>query len=46
MASVLQIGDRWRAQIRRPGSKSIWKTFDTKKEAEQWARRIAAMLAA
>ena len=44
MASVLQIGDRWRAQIRRPGRKSISKTFDTKKEAEQWARRTEAAL--
>lgn len=44
MASVLQIGDRWRAQIRRPGRKSISKTFDTKREAEQWARRTEAAL--
>lgn len=44
MASVLQIGDRWRAQIRRPGRKSISKTFDTKREAEQWARRTEAAM--
>lgn len=44
MASVLQIGERWRAQIRRPGRKSISKTFDTKREAEQWARRTEAAL--
>lgn len=44
MASVLQIGERWRAQIRRPGRKSISKTFDTKREAEQWARRTEASL--
>jgi integrase len=44
MASVLQIGDRWRAQIRRPGRKSISKTFDTKREADQWARRTEAAL--
>jgi integrase len=42
MASILQIGQRWRAQVRPPGRKSISKTFDTKKEAEQWARRVEA----
>lgn len=40
MASILQIGDRWRAQIRRPGRKSISKTFPTKREASEWARRV------
>ena len=40
MASILQVGARWRAQIRRPGRKSISKTFDTKREAEQWSRRV------
>lgn len=44
MASVLQVGQRWRAQIRRPGQKSISKTFDTRREAEQWARRTEAAL--
>lgn len=44
MASILQIGERWRAQIRRPGRKSISKTFPTKKEAEQWARRTEAAM--
>lgn len=40
MASILPVGDRWRAQVRRAGRKSIAKTFDTKREAEQWARRV------
>lgn len=44
MASILQIGERWRAQIRRPGRKSISKTFQTKREAEQWARRTEAAM--
>lgn len=44
MASILQVGERWRAQIRRPGRKSISKTFDTKREAEQWARRTEASM--
>lgn len=37
-------GVRWRAQVRRAGRKSIAKTFDTRKEAEQWARRVEAGL--
>lgn len=44
MASVLQIGGRWRAQVRPPGRKSISKTFDTKREAEQWARRTESAM--
>lgn len=44
MGSVLQIGGRWRAQVRRAGHKSKSKTFDTKRDAEQWARRIEAAL--
>lgn len=39
MASILKIGDRWRAQIRRRGQ-SIAKTFRTKGAAEAWAREI------
>ncbi|MDR5756515.1 site-specific integrase [Caballeronia sp. LZ035] len=37
MASILQIGSRWRAQIRRRGQ-SITKTFKTKSAAQAWAR--------
>lgn len=44
MASILPVGDRWRAQVRRAGHKSIARTFDTRKEAEQWARRVEAGL--
>jgi integrase len=44
MASVLQIGGRWRAQVRPPGRKSISKTFDTKREAEAWARKVESAL--
>lgn len=51
MASILQIGDKWRAQIRgklaaKVGRKSIAETFDTKKEAESWGRRTEAELEA
>lgn len=42
MASIIQIGERWRAQIRRKGHKPITKTHPTKKAAEAWARRIEA----
>ncbi len=40
MASITPIGNRWRAQVRRAGHKSTARTFDTRREAEQWARRI------
>lgn len=36
MASILKIGERWRAQIRKQG-RSIAKTFRTKAEAQAWA---------
>lgn len=44
MASILQVNGKWRAQVRRAGQKSIAKTFDTKKEAETWARRVESGL--
>lgn len=44
MASVLKIGTKWRALIRRKGHKPICKTHRTKAEAEAWARRIEAQL--
>jgi integrase len=46
MASILRIGDRWRAQVRRKGAKSITKTFPTKAAATSWARKIEADLEA
>lgn len=42
MASILKIGDSWRAQIRRKGHKAITETFPTKTLAVQWARQIEA----
>lgn len=39
MASILQVRGRWRAQVRRRGQ-SIARTFDTRREAEVWARRV------
>ncbi|MEJ0003437.1 MAG: tyrosine-type recombinase/integrase [Pararobbsia sp.] len=37
MASILPVGDKWRAQVRRRGQ-SIAKTFKTKGAAQAWAR--------
>lgn len=44
MASIIKIGQRWRALIRRRGHKSICKTFPTKAAAESWARAIESQL--
>lgn len=40
MASILKIGDKWRALVRRQGHKPQCKTFRTKAQAEAWARDI------
>lgn len=37
MASILPVGEKWRAQVRRSGQ-SIAKTFKTKGAAQAWAR--------
>jgi integrase len=42
MASILKVGDAWRAQIRRKGHKSVSETFPTKAQAVAWARKIEA----
>ena len=42
MASVIQVGDKWRAQVRRKDHKSETKTFRTKNEAVKWARGVEA----
>jgi len=44
VASILKIGAKWRALIRRKGHKPICKTHRTKAEAEAWARRIEAQM--
>ena len=44
MASIIQVKGRWRAQVRRAGHKTATKTFDSKREAEAWARRIETAL--
>lgn len=40
MAYISQRGSYWRAEIRRRGYKPVYRTFDTKQQAQQWARRI------
>ncbi|GGC84663.1 tyrosine-type recombinase/integrase [Undibacterium terreum] len=40
MAYIKQRGEYWRAEIRRKGHKPTYRTFDTQKQAQQWARRI------
>lgn len=40
MASIIKIGQRWRALVRRKGFPSYCKTFAAKADAEAWARQI------
>lgn len=40
MASFTKVGKRWRCQIRRKGHPARSKYFNTKREAEMWARSI------
>ena len=40
MAAINKRGDYWRAQVRRKGHDARAATFDTKVQAEAWARSI------
>ena len=41
MATISKRGDyQWRVQIRRKGYPATYKTFDTKADAQQWARQV------
>jgi len=40
VAYINQRGEYWRAEVRRRGYKPIYRSFDTKQEAQKWARRI------
>jgi integrase len=40
MASIIKVGDKWRALIRRKGHPSYCKTFRVKAQAEAWARQV------
>ena len=44
MASVIKIGDKWRAQVRRKDHKPQTKTFRTKREADEWARGLESRI--
>ena len=45
MASIIQVGDKWRALIRRKGHAAQCKTFTTKAQAERWAKQREADIA-
>lgn len=40
MATIRKLRGRWQAQVRRRGMKHRCKSFDTKQEAEKWARDL------
>lgn len=40
MASIIEVKGKWRAQVRRKGHPVYTRTFDTKNEAERWARQM------
>lgn len=42
MASILQIGAKWRALVRRKGFQGVAKSFATKAQAQAWARQVEA----
>lgn len=42
MASIIKVGEKWRAQVRQRGHKPQTRTFGTKVLATQWARQIEA----
>lgn len=44
MASIIKIGKKWRALVRRKGHKAQCKTFAVKAKAEAWARQVEADL--
>jgi integrase len=42
MASIIKVGEKWRALIRRKGHPVYCKTFRVKTQAEAWARSVEA----
>lgn len=40
MACIIQINGRWRAQVRKKGLKAQARTFNTKAQAERWAKQV------
>ncbi len=46
MASIIQVGNKWRAQVRRKGSPPHTKTFQDHHQADAWATAIEESLSA
>lgn len=44
MATIRRLRGRWQAQVRRRGMKPRARSFDTKLEAEKWARELEAQV--
>lgn len=44
MATIRKLRGRWQAQVRRRGMKPRCKSFDSKQEAERWARDLEAQV--
>jgi integrase len=44
MATIRKLRGRWQAQVRRRGIKPRCKSFDTRQEAERWARELEAQV--
>ncbi|MDQ0420853.1 hypothetical protein J2045_001877 [Peteryoungia aggregata LMG 23059] len=44
MATIRKLRGRWQAQVRRRGMKPRCKSFDSKLEAEKWARDLEAQV--
>ncbi|SDC19974.1 Phage integrase family protein [Cupriavidus sp. YR651] len=44
MAYIAQRGAYWRAEVRRKGYKPTYRTFDTKLQAQQWARQVESSM--
>ena len=42
MASIIAVGEKWRAQVRRKGHPVYTRTFSTKAAAQRWARQLEA----
>lgn len=44
MASIIKIGDKWRAQVRRRNHKPQTRTFRTQREAREWATALESRI--
>lgn len=44
MASIRKSGKKYEAQVRRKGHRAYSRSFDTKKDAEKWARQVETSL--